>query len=270
MSTDSSSDYSLGQSGKALSFMRFRNAERCCGFMKSFVRENSEILDCGCGPGSISVGLAQWASKGRVLGIDAAEEPLDQARALAESLEVRNLEFRRATIDHLPFEDESFDVVFSNAMICHIRHPESAIREMKRVLKPGGHIALRDVIFDSAVTYPQEEPLHDFFRLINAGIVQTGGNPNVGRELGELIHESGFADVLVTVGSNQPKTAAERIEFYNSAANLLNGDLRSLAIEKGWTTETKLQHTIERVRNLGQEAGALCVLIFGQAVGRKP
>jgi ubiquinone/menaquinone biosynthesis C-methylase UbiE len=92
MATESS--YTIGHKEGALTQMRSRTAERCCAFFRERIRSDSRILDCGCGPGSITVGLARWAPDGQTVGIDLCAEQLDGARALARDLGVENVTFR--------------------------------------------------------------------------------------------------------------------------------------------------------------------------------
>ena len=263
------SAYSIGQSNEALKFMKFRTADRCCGFMRDLVTSNSRILDCGCGPGSITVGLAQWASEGYVIGIDAAESPLDSARALAKELDLANVEFNQADVYNLPFEDEGFDLVFSSAMFCHLSGLDRVLAEIKRVLKPGGIVTIRDIIFDSAVMYPQDELLKEYYEILGLGMKHYGGNPNVGRELGELLSSAGFSDVILTVGTNQPVNSSERAEYYSSVANLLSKELSELAVANGWVTADRLDQIFRRFESLHSEPGAISVVLYGQVVGRK-
>ena len=262
--------YSIGQSSDVLKFMQFRTAERCCDFMREFVVSDSQILDCGCGPGSITLGLAGWAPQGNVVGIDAAEAPLVQARALAGELGVANVEFNRADVFNLPYQDGRFDVVFSSAMFCHLSGLDRVLAEIKRVLKPGGIVAVRDVIFDSVIMYPQDELLEEFYKILVLGIEHYGGNANVGRELGAWLHGAGFADVMLTVGTNQPKDASERAEFYSAVAKLLSSELSELAVANGWTTTDRIALIIGRFETLASEPGSISVATYGQAVGRKP
>src|SRR5215467_1481162 len=138
--------YTVGHKESALKYLRFRTAERSCAFFRQHIRSSSRILDCGCGPGSITVGLAQWAPDGQTVGIDIGAEQLEGARALARDLGLKNVTFRPGDIFALPFEDESFYVVFSQTVLYHIPHPEKALAELKRVLRRGGLIALRDCI----------------------------------------------------------------------------------------------------------------------------
>ena len=107
--------------------MRFRTAERSCAFFRHHIGSGSRILDCGCGPGSITVGLAQWASDGQTVGIDIGAEQLDGAHARARDLGVTNVAFRQGDIFALPFEDDSFDVVFSQTVLYHIPDPVRAL-----------------------------------------------------------------------------------------------------------------------------------------------
>src|SRR5262245_11576984 len=97
------STYTVGRKEGALKYLRFRTAERSCAFFRQHVRSTSRILDCGCGPGSITVGLAQWAPDGETVGIDIGADQLDGARARAHDLGVKNVTFRQGDIFALPF-----------------------------------------------------------------------------------------------------------------------------------------------------------------------
>ena len=156
MATEST--YTVGHKEGPLAYLRFRTAERSCAFFRHHIGSASRILDCGCGPGSITIGLAQWAPDGQTVGIDIGAEQLDGARALARDLGVKNVTFRQGDIFALPFEDDSFDVVFSQTVLYHIPDPEKALAEIKRVLRPGGLVALRDAINASIMIWP-DEPL---------------------------------------------------------------------------------------------------------------
>ena len=154
MATEESS-YSIGHKEGPLAYMRSRTAEVCCAFFREHVRRDSRILDCGCGPGSVTVGLAQWAPDGETVGIDLGAEQLEGARALASNLGVENVSFRQGDIFDLPFEDNSFDVVFSHAVLLHLADPERALVEIRRVLRPGGLVAVRDIINASIIVWPE-------------------------------------------------------------------------------------------------------------------
>lgn len=262
--------YSIGHKECALAYMRFRTAERSCGFFRQHVGPAARILDCGCGPGSITVGLARWAPDGHTTGIDIGADQLEGARALARDLGLTNVAFRQGSIFELPFDDASFDVVFSQTVLFHVPHPEKALAEIKRVLRPGGVVALRDAINASMFIWPDDPLVHELSRVVRLGALRSGGNPDVGRELGTLLHAAGFDDVFFTMGVEQPERPEERAQYYSLIAGVVEGDLASLAVREGWSTREKLTAGVARCRDLAKQPGATWAIPFGQATGRKP
>jgi len=264
------SSYTVGHNEGALARMRSRTAEGCCAFFRQHVEASSRILDCGCGPGSITVGLAQWAPEGQTVGVDIGAEQLDGARAFARDLGLENVAFRQGDIFDLPFDDNSFDVVFSQAVLIHIPDREKAVAEFKRVLRPGGLVALREGIFGSIIIWPEDALVREMYRIIALGAERSGGNPDVGRELGTLLHLAGFEDVFVTLGSWQPELPDDRAEFFSLVAGAVEGDLATLAVSEGWSTAEKLAEGAAMLRNLANIPGSVCSVPLGQAIGRKP
>jgi ubiquinone/menaquinone biosynthesis C-methylase UbiE len=264
------SNYSVGQQEGPLAYLRFRTAERCCGFFREHVRPDSRILDCGCGPGSITAGLAQWAPQGQTFGIDIGAEQLDGARAFARDLGVNNITFRQGDICELPFDDDSFDVVFSQTVLYHIPDHDKALAEIKRVLRPGGLVALRDAINASVIVWPEDPLIQELVRVVRLGALRSGGNPDVGRELGTLLHASGFRDVFFTLSFEQPGQPEERAAYFSAVSGFLQGDLTALAVREGWSTAERLAQGADLIRELAHVPGSIWALPFGQATGRKP
>jgi SAM-dependent methyltransferase len=262
--------YTIGHEEGPLAYMRLRTAERSCGFFRHHVRPDSRILDCGCGPGSITIGLALWAPDGQTIGIDIGEEQLEGARALAKQLGAANVSFQQGNIFALPFEDDSFDIVFSQTVLYHIPSPQRALSEIRRVLRPGGLVALRDAINASIITWPEEPLIEELGRVVRLGALHSGGNPDVGQELGTLLHTAGFDDVFFNLNFEQPERPEERLEYFSRVAGLVEGTLATLAVREGWSTAEKLAQGAERCRELANIPGSIFALPFGQAVGRKP
>jgi len=271
MSVDAKNGYSVGYKESALACMRSRSAEHCCRFLRSHIQRGSRILDCGCGPGSITLGLARWAPDGQTVGIDLGGEQLEGARALARELGVDNVSFRQASIFELPFEDGSFDLVFSQAVFCHIANHDQALSEIRRVLRPGGVVSIRDVISGYVVYWPDDPLIREVQRLFRLGQQRSGGNPDVGRELGALLHRAGFRDVFLTLSFDQPQRPDERAEYFALRAGLLeSADLGTLAVQEGWITPARLAQVVSRWRDLASEPGSISAVPFGEAIGRKP
>ena len=135
-------EYVPGYSAPMVNFMSQRTAETHAGFFLPHLQPGSCVLDAGCGPGTITLGLARKVDPGHVIGIDIEESQFEQARAVARS-EGLNVEFRKESVYQLPFKDQQVDAVFSHALLDHLSDPAAAIAEFRRVLKRGGVIGLR-------------------------------------------------------------------------------------------------------------------------------
>jgi SAM-dependent methyltransferase len=113
------------------------------------------LLDVGAGAGSVSATFAQIIGpEGHVVCTDLAPSVLPQAEAFAESLGVKNIEFKTADVHQLPFKNDSFDVVHCHQLFGHIKDPVAALLEMLRVTKPGGVVAAREGDRETEIIWP--------------------------------------------------------------------------------------------------------------------
>ena len=100
------------------------------------------LLDCGCGPGTITIGLAQAVAPGQVVGIDIEPNLVEHASVLSRDQGIANVRFQVANVFDLPFSEGSFDMVFAGDLLQRLNQPIRALKEMWRVLKPGGVIGI--------------------------------------------------------------------------------------------------------------------------------
>ncbi len=124
-------DYVPGKSWKSL-------AEALLRLMPPMV-----IADLGAGDGSFSLLLAQSAA--RVLAVDSSAKMIEFARDQARRHHVKNIDYRLGDMEELPIDDEIVDLVFFSQSLHHALHPQHAIAEAARILKPGGRIAILDL-----------------------------------------------------------------------------------------------------------------------------
>ena len=123
-------------------------------FLTSQLRAGMRLIDCGCGPGSITVDLARMVAPGEAIGIDLREDALTHGSALARERGIANVVFQAASVYRLPYADGSFDAAFACAVLQHLAAPLAALKEIRRVLKPGAMIGITDGSSTITFRYP--------------------------------------------------------------------------------------------------------------------
>ena len=190
--------YTPGYSEPTLRLMLKRTAAKHAAFFTPFLQRRMRLLDCGCGPGTITIDLAKLVAPGQVFGIDLEAGQLRRAQDQARLEHQENILFAAASIYALPFEDAYFDAVFAHALFEHLREPVRALREIRRVLKSSGLVGIRSPDWAGLLVHPANPVLEQAFRFFKEIQVANGGNPYVGRALKGLLRESGFSQISVT------------------------------------------------------------------------
>jgi ubiquinone/menaquinone biosynthesis C-methylase UbiE len=196
-SSGGSENYSLGY-GSASDAMTDRSATRQAAFFIPYLRSGIAVLDCGCGPGTITMGLAELDPTINATGVDLSEDQVNRAISIASERGIANLQFKSGSVYELPFPDESLDAVFSNALFEHLANPIGALREFRRVLKSGGVMGVRAAAHNPDLIYPPDLNLTKTFDLYTEVLRHNDGNPGVGARLGSMMREAGFSDVSMT------------------------------------------------------------------------
>jgi SAM-dependent methyltransferase len=193
-----SESYTPGHSQNAADFMAKRTLESHGAFFIPYLDRNATVLDCGCGPGTITLDIARCASSAEVVGVDIAQSQIDRATAAATQQGVPNATFRVADCYSLPFADCTFDRLFSLALMEHLADPVRALGEMHRVLKPGGIIGLCSPDWGSFVLAPPSPELTSAVAAYTALQSRNGGDVNAGRKLGTHLETVGFDHVQMS------------------------------------------------------------------------
>jgi len=147
----------------------------------------ADVADLGCGEGYLAIEMAQWAR--RVMAVDRSADVLDGARDLAKRRRIRNITWKRGDLERLPIDDDSVDLALLSQALHHAEHPDQALAEAHRILRPGGRVLILDL------------RAHD-----HAWVREKLGDRWLGFEdeqLAALIKGAGFQDVTLRVGARR-------------------------------------------------------------------
>ena len=163
-----------------------------CGLPTEFakIKEGDVVVDLGSGAGNdCFVARRSTGATGKVIGIDFTPAMIEKARANAEKMGYHNVEFRQGDIENMPITSTIADVVVSNCVLNLVPNKHAVIQDIFRVLKPGGHFSISDVVLVGALP----EGLRNAAEMY-AGCVSGAIQKQVYME---LIHANGFENVTI-------------------------------------------------------------------------
>ena len=261
--------YTHGYHEVILEFYRRRTAEVCAAFLLPYLQPDATVLDMGSGPGTITAGLAHRARS--VVGVDTSPEMVESARQLAAESGADNASFKVGSAYELPFDDKSFDVVYAHQVLQHLSDPVRALREARRVLRPGGLVAVRDSDYQTMVHAPVEPALEHWLRLYIEVAEANGGEPRAGRFLPGWVRAAGFVDPVVTTSTTTHADAASR-ELWGSmwAVRVTDSDFADHAVEGGFAMRSDLVAISAAFRRWADHPSGFWAWLNGEVVATKP
>jgi len=275
-STQSSSPdrpYIHGHHNSVLKSHATRTVVNSCAYLLPYINPTDRILDIGCGPGSITLDLASYIDQGSIIGIDieSARPALETAQQRAASEGKKNVTFQVGNIAKLDFDDGAFDVVHVHQVIQHVSDPVGALREMRRVCRVGGLVAVRETA--EMVWYPQLPGLGEWYELYKRVAKWTGGTYGVGRQLKALARKAGFKgeEVLMQDATTWCYSTPEQIDTWAMmwADRIVGSSFRSNAIESGLACQDDLEKLREVWKEYAKNEDAWFSLLHGEIIIRK-
>jgi len=223
-----------------------RRTGQAAAFLTPQLRAGMRLIDCGCGPGSITVDLARMVAPGEAIGIDLREDALTHGHALVRERGITNVVFHAASVYRLPYADGSFDAAFACAVLQHLAAPLTALKEIRRVLKPGGVIGIADGSSPITSRYPTNPLLEARDKLRGLQREYNTGRPPEALQLRVLLREAGFARTqssgqLTTEAGPPAGSLEETRRVAQNHVIRLRGVLGALAVARGWATREELE-----------------------------
>ena len=264
-------DYTMGFGEEFLAALRRYTAENSAAHFLPYLRPGLRVLDFGCGPGTISVGLAKAISPGELHGIDMEASQIDLARSVAEAQGQDNAIFHVGDVTDLPFEDASFDAAHCHNVLMHVPDTSSALAEVKRVLKPGGIVACRELMSQSSFTYPNLGIIRKAWAMLEDLLKADDGHPQIGGELKVHLLDAGFVNVRATASFASYSTPEEVAFIYGIVEQwFLSPEITEAAIKYGAATQKLCDDIRAAYAEWKDHPGAFTAVAYGEAIANKP
>jgi SAM-dependent methyltransferase len=243
-----------------------RSASHDGAFFLPHLKRGMRLLDLGCGPGTISIGFAQVLAPGEVVGVDAQSGQIESARKLARDRNITNATFEVADAHQLPFPDNSFDAAVAHVVLMHLREPVRALTEVRRVLRAGGVVGLRDPDFGSSLRVPMTPLLEEHRNLVHRVLEHNGADPFRARRHRRLLLDAGFV---------RPESSATAVASGSPAACRANADfmkaqfagISRTALAQGWVDQPTLDAMAAEIDLWAGQPDAFNATTFCETIG---
>jgi ubiquinone/menaquinone biosynthesis C-methylase UbiE len=261
--------YTHGHHPSVLRSHTWRTAANSASYLLPHLRPDTHILDIGCGPGTITVDLARLVPDGHITGLELAEGVLSQARDLASSQGLTNIEFVSGDANALPFPDGSFDVVVVHQVLQHVSNPTHILSEMRRVTKKGGIVAARESDYGGFVWHPSTPGLEHWRDTYLKVCRANGGEPNAGRMVHAWARAAGFEKSEIKCSSsNWCYSSKEEVEWWSGlwAERTVASEFGRTAKQNAGVDGKELEGIAEAWRAWGREEDAWFSVVSGEVI----
>ena len=184
--------YTHGHAESVLRSHRWRTAANSAAHLLPRLSPTDRLLDVGSGPGTLTADLASYVGSVTALEITEAAASLTRdelaRQGIVGTVDVGN-------VHALPYDDDAFDVVHAHQVLQHVADPVQALREMARVTRPGGTVAVRDSDYASFAWFPRLPALDRWLEVYRGAARANGGEPEAGRHLLAWAHAAGLHEV---------------------------------------------------------------------------
>jgi ubiquinone/menaquinone biosynthesis C-methylase UbiE len=264
--------YTHGHHASVLRSHEWRTAENSAPHLLPRLDRGLRLLDIGCGPGTITADLAERVAPGEVVGIDPSPDVIERARLnVAERVggPPANLRFETGDGYALGFDDGSFDVVHAHQVLQHLTDPVAALGEARRVLRPGGIVAVRDSDYGAKVWAPADLRLTRWLELYHQVTKANRADADAGRSLPTWVRAAGFTDLEVS-SSTWTFSDAETCRWWGElwAERAVASAFATQAVEYGLSDRQELASIAAGFRTWANDPDALFLVVHVEVIAR--
>jgi ubiquinone/menaquinone biosynthesis C-methylase UbiE len=265
--------YSHGHHESVLRSHIWRTVENSAGYLVPSLHPGLDLLDVGCGPGTITLDLARRLQPGRVVGIDASSDVVAEANELRDRAgpDAANAQFVVGDVYDLDFADASFDVVHAHQVLQHLSDPVRALSALRRVLKPGGTLGVRDGDYAGFVWAPLDGLLDRWMDLYHLITRANGVEADAGRYLLGWVQQAGFVDAVAS-SSTWTFADPESRAWWGGlwADRVEQSSFAEQAIQYGLSDRAELGAIAAAWRRWAERPDAYFAVLHAEVLARRP
>lgn len=259
--------YTHGHHPSVLRSHTARTVENSARYLIPHLRPGISILDIGCGPGTITVELAQRVFPGSVIGIDLSSEVLAKARTAVDPSVEANVEFRVGDCYRLEADDGSLDIVHAHQLLQHLTNPVAALAEMRRVVGDNGVVAVRDADYHGMFWAPYSPLLTRWMEIYQAVARHNGAEPDAGRHLAGWARQAGFRSIRPSASTWCFATEQDRRwwgELWSQ--RVLHSALAAQAVDYGVADHDELEAVSQGWLNWARDPESWFAVVHGELI----
>ncbi|MGZ4468704.1 MAG: class I SAM-dependent methyltransferase [Nocardioidaceae bacterium] len=259
--------YTHGHHESVLRSHRWRTAANSAGYLLPRLRPDMTLLDVGCGPGTITMELAGLVRS--VTALERGEDALALARDEAGRRGTPNVDFVVGDVLALELPDDGFDVVHAHQVLQHVADPVRALREMRRVCRPGGVVAVRDSDYAGFAWFPAVPALDTWLSVYSRVARSNDAEPDAGRRLLSWARAAGLSDIEASSSTWCFATPEDRAWWGGMWADrMLSSDAGRQATERGFASEADLEAIADGWREWAAADDGWISILHGEILAR--
>ena len=257
--------YVHGHQASVLTSHSWRTVANSAHYAVPFISSDSRILDIGCGPGTLTADLASLCPSGSVTGVDSSSSVIEVAKS--SNFAYANLSFDVVDAFHLPYPDNSFDVVHAHQVLQHVSKPVDLLKEMSRVLSRDGVIAVRDADYERFSWTPDFPELRQWLDTYRTIARLCHGEPDAGRYLSDWALEAQLKIVAETTSIWKFDTSSD-VKWWGEmwADRVLNSNYSQHALAHDLLTNRDLRVIHDAWIEWSHEPSAHFVIPHGEII----
>jgi SAM-dependent methyltransferase len=261
--------YTHGHTDAVLRSHRWRTVENSAGYLMPHLFAGTSVLDVGCGPGTITLGLARLVEPGAVVGVDRSEQVIEEAATAVVAEGRSNVDVAVGDVYALDWPAGSFDVVHAHQVLQHLSEPVAALREMGRVCRRDGIVAVRDSDYAGFTWWPRVPELDEWLDLYRRVARSNGAEPDAGRRLKSWALAADL-DVVSSTGSVWCYASTAEVAWWGDlwAERVVGSAMADQAKSRGLASAEDLARLAEGWRRWASAPDAWFAVLHAEILAR--